>query len=202
MDQDLLQDFEGYEKLLGTLCRRWTPSQRTAFVSALAERWLPLYTRFSEAEDWGDPDPLRKALDAAWAHLAGETMDAPMLAQLAQGVIDVVPSMDDFDAVEPITASHLVGLAVQSCCPQTDWQAVIEAAGAAYSAVAEPVDGYPLNPNASRTMWRQRAVQAEISQQFRLMQQVTSVPTINRSVAEALRRAIRAAPGTSPGGER
>lgn len=198
MDEDLLQDVDGYLKLLGALCRRWTPGQRTAFLAALAERWVPAYLRFTEAEDWGDAASLRQALDAVWVHASGKLASPSALDRHAQAVVAAAPSMDEFDAFDAMTACQLVGLAIESCASQANWQAVTEAAAAAYTAVAEPVDGYPQDPNGNRAMWRQPAVRTEIGQQFRLMQQVAVVPVITQSVAAALRRTNRAEPGAAP----
>jgi len=188
MDDELLQDIDGYLKLLGTFCRRWTPGQRTAFLAALAERWLLAYGQFAEAEKWGDSDALRHALDAVWGHASGQTVDAAVLDRSGQAVVAAAPSMDEFDAWDAMTACQLVGLAIETCRPGSSWQAVTEAAGAAYTAVAEPMDGYSQNPKANRAMWQQPAVRTEIGRQFRLMQQVAAMPVLNESTVEALRR--------------
>jgi uncharacterized protein YjaG (DUF416 family) len=198
MNEDLLQDIDGYLKLLGSLCRRWTHGQRTAFLAALAERWLPAYSQFTEAEEWGDADTLRQVLDVVWGHVSGEPVSPSTLDRLGQSVVAATPSMDEFDAFDAMTACQLLGLAIESCAPGAKWQAVTEAAAAAYTAVAEPVDGYPLDLNANRAMWHQPAVRSEIGHQFRLMQQVAAVPVINQSVAAALRRTNRSEPGAAP----
>ena len=191
MDDELLQDIGGYLNILGAFCRRWTPGQRTAFLAALAERWLGAYLPFTKASSWGDADALRQALDAAWGHARGERLEASALERHREAVVAASPSMDAFDARDALTACQLVGLALESCAPGSDCGAVTEAAEAAYTAVAEPVAGYPQDPRAERAMWRQPAVRAEIGRQVSLLQQVASVPAISPSVAEALRRTNR-----------
>ena len=41
----------------------------------MAERWLYVYDSFSAEEQWGDPDNLRRSLDAAWNHLEGKKLN-------------------------------------------------------------------------------------------------------------------------------
>jgi uncharacterized protein YjaG (DUF416 family) len=192
MDQELLQDIDGFLKILGVFSRRWSPAQRTAFLAALAERWLGAYQRFTEAEGCGDPAALRQALDDAWAHAGGEPVDQATTDRHCRILPSLIPSTDDFDAYDALTAGMLVALAVESCAPDAPATLVTDAAGEAYTAVAEPVSGYPSDPRAARALWRQPAVQAEIGCQLQLAQQIASAPVINRSVVEALRRTNRA----------
>jgi len=80
----------------------------------------------------------------------------------------------------------------RACAADAPATLVTDAAGEAYTAVAEPVSGYPSDPRAARAMWRQPAVQTEIRRQLQLAQQIAAVPVINRSVVEGLQRSSRA----------
>ncbi|HMF38508.1 MAG TPA: DUF416 family protein [Isosphaeraceae bacterium] len=114
MDQDLLQDINGFVKILGVFSRRWSPAQRTAFLAALAERWLGPYQRFTEAEGLGDPAILRQALNDAWAQAGGEPVDDVTIDRHRRILPTLIPSTDDFDAYDALTAGMLVALAVES----------------------------------------------------------------------------------------
>jgi uncharacterized protein YjaG (DUF416 family) len=190
VDPDLLQDLDGWLRIVNAFCAKWTSVQRSAFLVATAERWFPRYVAFSAAEGWGDPDDVRAALDAAWHSLSGVFPDAQTLRHHRSVVVNAAPSADDFDAWDATTACHLSGLALDGCCADTRCQSVAEAVGATYDAVLEAVPGYPTDPNANRKIWRQPAVRAEIGSQFALMRMLASCNAFTPQIIAALQRNV------------
>jgi hypothetical protein len=61
-----IKSIDDYESLLSTIIAAWSPERRAALAAAMAERWLPTYTAFSQAQQWGDPASLRHTLDTIW----------------------------------------------------------------------------------------------------------------------------------------
>ena len=51
-----LNSIDEYESYLALTLKGWSPQQRLAFAAGMAERWLPAYLAFSEAEEWGDSE--------------------------------------------------------------------------------------------------------------------------------------------------
>src|SRR6266536_4274630 len=108
-----LSSIDEYESFLALTLKAWTPEQRLAFAAGMAERWLPAYIAFSEAEEWGDAEGLRRSLDAVWGHLAGRSLSAADRARHLQLLEDSTPHMDDFDALDALVAASLVNEAHQ-----------------------------------------------------------------------------------------
>src|SRR5689334_7613374 len=95
-----LSSLDEYESYLALTLKRWSPQQRLAFAAGMAERWLPAYIAFSEAEEWGDAEGLRRSVDAVWAHLAGRRLSAADRTRHLPLLHDCTPHMDDFDALD------------------------------------------------------------------------------------------------------
>src|SRR5262245_21143319 len=111
-DQEL-KNLDDYEIFLTERMTPWSARQRVALAAAIAERWLPVYEAFSAEEDWGDPATLRRSLEAIWAHVEGRT---PLdIARHIKQIDDITPHMDDFDAMDALTASATLADAVRAC---------------------------------------------------------------------------------------
>ena len=59
------------------------PEQQLVFGAICSERHFPDYLTFSAMVRWGNPEPLRRAINEAWASSAGESrLDAGTLDKL------------------------------------------------------------------------------------------------------------------------
>jgi uncharacterized protein YjaG (DUF416 family) len=192
MDEELLQDIDGYLVILGAILGTWSPPQRIAFAAALAERWLPAYRQFAEAESWGDPDLLQGILEAVWDHVRGKSLSPAKVAEYRKAVVKNCPDMDEFDAWQALCACQILDQTLD-CCSRTDPNEVMElvkkAACAAHDAAAqeEPDD----DPESKRRTWRQPAVQSEFANFYSLAQRVYWLQRPDGSAVDAFRRSLR-----------
>jgi uncharacterized protein len=69
--------------------------QRMAFAACCCERVLPAYENFSREEGWGDPRPLRDALERVWASANGKHLEAKEAQPLVSLCAEQVPHLDD-----------------------------------------------------------------------------------------------------------
>ena len=192
MDEDLLQDIDGYLVILGAILKTWSPRQRIAFAAALAERWLPAYRQFAAEEDWGDPDLLQEILEAVWDHVRGKAISPAKVAEYRKAVVKNCPDMDEFDAWQALCACQMLDQTLD-CCSRTDPNEVIDlvkkAACAAYDAAAqeEPDD----DPESKKRTWRLPGVQREFAHFYQLAQRVYWLIQPDGPAVDALRTSLR-----------
>ncbi len=74
--------------------------QASLFYACCAERFFPLYAAFSEAEQWGDSEEVRKHLDLAWNAVQQQNLDHAAAKAALDGLLRQTPHADDFESVE------------------------------------------------------------------------------------------------------
>jgi uncharacterized protein YjaG (DUF416 family) len=208
-DRPKLGSIDDYEQHLSAMLESWRPEQRQALATAMAERWLPAYEAFSKAEQWGDADGLRRALEAAWGHLGGRRLQPAEIDRYVQQVNDSTPHMDDFDdALEALVACTMLEDALRCCRTPENLAPAMSAALAGFEA-AEP--GWPLDPEAQPRLWRKVAVRKELEAQLKLMEQIGALTRFDETTLRGLRgqlpkarlvddQARRARAATAPAG--
>src|SRR5262249_38972824 len=145
----------------------WSARQRVALAASIAERWLPVYEAFSTEEDWGDPATLRRSLEAIWAHVEGRTtLDT---ARHIKQIDDITPHMDDFDAMDALTACATLAEAVRACGPEED--TIPYVTRAALGAFEGVVSEWPIDPAAQQRFWQKSAVRKELQAQLKLIEE-------------------------------
>ncbi len=205
----MLNTIDDYEQRLSATLEAWRPEQRLNLAAAMAERWLPAYEAFSKAEHWGDPDSLRRALEAAWGHACGRALRPAEIERYAQQVHDSTPHMDDFDdAFEALVACTMLEDAL-GCCRTTENLAAAMSAALAGFEAAEP--DWPMDPEAQPRLWRKVTVRKELQAQLKLLEQIGALDRLDDSTIQALRgrlpkarladeQARRARAATAPAG--
>jgi uncharacterized protein YjaG (DUF416 family) len=180
-----LKSIDDYELLLSAAIAAWSPGQRVALAAAMAERWLPPYTAFSQAQQWGDPASLRCILDTIWACARGEPLALAEQARLAAQVRDSTPHMDDFDAYEALAACTMLDDALE-CCAQPDNLA--PAVRAAHSGFEAAASEWGFDPQAQPRLWRQIAARKELRKQLKLIERIGATAQLDDRTIAALRR--------------
>jgi uncharacterized protein YjaG (DUF416 family) len=85
------------------------PEQQLVFGAFLLERHFPDYLTFSAMVKWGDPEPLRRAINEAWASSAGEArLDVGTLDKLLTECEQAAPDTADFFTPEVSYALELL----------------------------------------------------------------------------------------------
>lgn len=88
--------------------------QRLAFSTLIAECFWDGYTDFSSQQNWGKPSLLRKAIDIAWATIAGNEV-AVDLDSFTERLVEVTPDTEKFkgiDAQKAYSAAAIVSYLV------------------------------------------------------------------------------------------
>jgi uncharacterized protein YjaG (DUF416 family) len=89
------------------------PDQQLAFGAICSERHFPDYLTFSAMVKWGDPEPLRRAINEAWASSVGEApLDLGTLDKLLTKCEQAAPDTEDFTIPE---VSYALDAAVMAC---------------------------------------------------------------------------------------
>jgi uncharacterized protein YjaG (DUF416 family) len=89
------------------------PQQQLAFGAVCTERHFPDYLTFSAMVRWGNPEPLRRAINEAWASSAGEArLDAGTLDKLLTECEQAAPDTEDFSTLE---VSYALDVAIMAC---------------------------------------------------------------------------------------
>ena len=182
-----LRSIDEYESHLAQTLKGWSPQQRLAFAAGMAERWLPAYTAFSEAEEWGDAEGLRRSLDAVWGHLAGRSLSAADRARHLQLLHDSTPHMDDFDALDALVAASLLSEALQACGTDDNHRYAL-GAGLAGFEVALPEE--EMDEESQPRLWRKIAARRELKGQLGLIEAVAAVTSFDDASLGELRRKI------------
>lgn len=166
-------------------------------AAAMAERWLPVYTSFSQSEQWGDALGMRRAMDAVWEHLqagegtakTGETAREELVRYVAL-VEKNTPHMDDFDAATaPAALATCVMLreALQCCTSTQNRGIVMQALLSGFEAVSPSWE----DDEAEETRrWRSGVVQRELKKQLKLIEQIGAVTHFDRAALHALRKTL------------
>ena len=81
---------------------------RVAFGLSCCERMFPNYVAFKREVQWGDEQPLRKALDELWKYVEGETLPHTQVSNLINECESVAPDSESFSAL-------LTGSAQDAC---------------------------------------------------------------------------------------
>jgi uncharacterized protein YjaG (DUF416 family) len=170
------QSFAAHEDVIRARVNGYTPIQRLAFVLALAERWLPAYEKFAAAEEWGDPDLLRRALGACWNHLASQRQSAAQLKHLSDAVLDVSPHMDEFDNAEALQACLLVDTALECCHASDDLSLAVQSA---IAGLDTEILVYEFKPMELLERWQKPFVQTEVKNQLALLDEIDSLDACN-----------------------
>src|SRR5438093_9383215 len=100
----------------------------------MAERWLPVYEKFSAAEQWGDPASLRRSLHAIWTQVRGRALAPADRARHVKLLEDSTPHMDDFDAYEALAACVILHEALECCGTADNAPAAVRAALSGFEA--------------------------------------------------------------------
>jgi uncharacterized protein YjaG (DUF416 family) len=186
MSGNELDSVEECERLVRQTVKAWTADQRLAFAAALAESWLWVYDRFSAESAWGDPEALRRILDAVWDHLQGRILSASDRVRYSQQVGDLRPSMDDCDAWKAMNACRILDHALECCETEGSEWAAFSVAQAGFEAA---VPDWPLAAADQRRVWQQASTQQEISKQMALLGTIGASVRFDHETVEALRRA-------------
>jgi uncharacterized protein YjaG (DUF416 family) len=83
------------EKLL-TRLKALPHQKRVAFAASCCERLMPNYAAFSRQVDWGSPQVLRSALDAAWRFVETGRVDKAELCTAIEACNQNIPDTEDF----------------------------------------------------------------------------------------------------------
>jgi hypothetical protein len=84
-----------------------SPRESVAFGASIAERSHRNYVRFTNEERWGDPEPLREALDFCWAFVKGEPRTEDFRSLLAKCEA-ARPDTEKFSSVLATSAEEAV----------------------------------------------------------------------------------------------
>lgn len=177
-----------YEAHLDATVAKWTPQQRTALAAGMAERWLPAYEAFSKREDWGDPESLRRTLDAVWDHVTGRPLVPLDRARHLRLLEDSTPHMDDLDAPEALSACVMIHDALECCGTDRSESAAVDAV---LSGFAAALPEWIFDEEEQPRLWKQLAARSERAKQEKLMGRIGATSRFDRAAVEALRAALR-----------
>jgi uncharacterized protein YjaG (DUF416 family) len=92
--------------------------QRAAYAIACAERLLPLYRWFQEAQSWGNRRVLERGIELAWSWVGGGQHQATELAAAIRACEAVTPDSEDFGSPlvsRALDAATAVAQALEAC---------------------------------------------------------------------------------------
>jgi uncharacterized protein YjaG (DUF416 family) len=185
VDQAMRDAEQKHRELLSRAMSSWEPDRVVMFVAVLAEQWLPVYESFSAAEKWGSPETLRRAVDAAWDHLLGRPLAGVDQARYRSQVADVTPTMEEFDALPPATASAEIVEHLLECCGTTP---NVESGVAAAISACEMLALNNEDDDEQAGGWLHVEVQKEIARQTKLLESVGSIAHLDHRSIDSLRR--------------
>ena len=93
------KDFRTFLSGLETQLAGLTPERQLAFAASCCERAYPNYELFSRKENWGDPTPLRTALDAVWSFILQNSLSETDWQALLSNCKAATPDSDNFNPV-------------------------------------------------------------------------------------------------------
>lgn len=177
-----------YFSFLDELFDVWNFEKRLAIAAGMAERWLHVYQAFSLEEEWGDAGLMRRGLDAAWNHLAGETLDPHDLARYLGLVDDSTPHMDFFDDHAALAAAFIVREALECCAGENNRASAMQAVLSGFEAVLplweEELEAQP-------RLWKQITVRGEFEKQLRLIDEIEAIAQFNRETIQTFRKKMQ-----------
>jgi hypothetical protein len=165
-------DIDEFEQYLASELEAWTPAQRSAFATAMAERWLHVYETFAAKERWGDAALMQQAVDAAWAHAAGRSLSNADRGRLLRLIEDATPHMDDFDAEEALAVAFIVRQAVDTCAGRNNVGSAVQASLSAFEAISAD---WSIDPDADEQgrLWKRGPIRKEVGRQLELIDRIT-----------------------------
>jgi len=179
-----LGDFEAF---IETKIKTWSPDHRTALAAGMAERWLPVYVAFTEAEDWGDADGMRKSLESVWQHLQGNRLSRAEIARQAALVEDSTPHMDFTDDIGALAAAVMVEMALRSCRNEDNQIPALQAVISGFEAV---VPDWDMDPGDDLRLWGKIRVQREFKTQMKLIELVEGIAHFDEDAIRLLRNKL------------
>ena len=182
-----LNNLDDYERYVTAILERWSAVQRTAFAAAMAERWVHAYVAFAKREEWGDPDAVRRSIDAVWAHVGGRPLAARDRARHLTLLHDCTPHMDDFDEPEALAAVVMVREAVECCASADNVGAAYQAAISGFEAV---VPDWSIEPEEQGRLWQRSLVRKEVEKQLALLERVDASAPFDQQTIAALRQDV------------
>lgn len=173
-----------FELFLFAKIKAWTPERRTAFSAAMAERWLHVYARFTEVEDWGDPDFMRTSLDAVWGHLLGNKLSRQDVSRYMTQLEDITPHMDFTNDYAALATAFIVQEAVECCKSEDNSAAATQAVLSCFEAV---VPNWEMALEEQPRLWNQIKVQREMETQIKVIDEIEAISQFNEAAVQALR---------------
>jgi uncharacterized protein YjaG (DUF416 family) len=116
---------------------------RVAFAACCCERALPAYEAFSGDDRWGDPRPLREALDRVWTAVVGERVNQTEADELSNRCEPQIHHLDDpFSSVftAPAQNAAIAVLRAVECAVDGDLELAVQVGELALEAVETYVD--------------------------------------------------------------
>jgi uncharacterized protein YjaG (DUF416 family) len=92
--------------------------RRAAYAVACAERLLPFYRWFREAQSWGDETVLERGIELAWRCVRGEQTQDAEITKAIRDCEAVTPDSEDFSspgASRALDAASAVAQALEVC---------------------------------------------------------------------------------------
>ncbi|HUR95179.1 MAG TPA: DUF416 family protein [Gemmatimonadales bacterium] len=190
MVRERLDTLDDYDRHLNDTLARWPRERRTAFAAAMADRWLPVYSKFSKREDWGDPMALRQAIDAVWRQVRGEPLTSRDRGRHLTLVRDVTPHMDDFDAPEALAAAVMVQEALESCASADNVGPTMQASLSGFEAV---MPDWSMDPESQPRLWQRAPVRKEMEKQLEVLDRIGGIAAFDEATVDAFRRELSGA---------
>ena len=157
------------------------------FALACAERLLPNYRRFSREHGWGNVQPLREALDLAWAWLDNGSIDAAVAAELCDACEAQAPNTEDFDSlyVSPALDAANAAVAVARLLVEPVVETAVEVATFARDTVdmyVQEIEGMPANSaDLEERIRLHPMMQRELSDQREALEAAISGMTVQQA---------------------
>lgn len=119
MSNQELNSLDDFERFVRSTITPWSPAQRIALAVSMAERWLPAYKAFSKENQWGAPVTLERAVQSVWNCVLGHELSRKDRQLHQKRVSENTPDFEDFECVEAIATSAMIGWAL-NCCSSAD----------------------------------------------------------------------------------
>ena len=184
------ETFDEFERHVGETMKAWSPAQRLAFITALAERWISAYEAFSATEGWGDPVALRQTVAAVWDHIRGQPITPANAARFAEQIWRNAPDSEEFDNLSAWKALHaclILGLALE-CCENTENEAI--ATKAALASFEAALGDWPSDKAGQRRAWKKVAARGECARQCALIEAIRPIARFDEHSVSTLRSGL------------
>jgi len=171
---------------------------RVAFAACSCERVLPAYQAFSRDDGWGDPRPLREALDRVWTAVAGEGLDQTEADELVKRCKPQIHHLDDpFSSVftAPAQNAAIAVLKAVECAVDGDLELAEQVGEQALEAFETYVDATEGEGSVfdADVITSSRLFQAEILHQRQDLETLAEHPELSTGLLERLRGQSQAA---------